>query len=94
MRLTGDFKKNFEEKFGKTFSQYCFHYFDIVRLLLDKKISAKVPPSFFLEFCGRMDIEKYQNVPLSVFFGIVRLFFNFVFQQRAPLQFFDDLRQK
>ena len=29
-----------------------FHYFDIVRLLLDKKNSAKVPPSFFWSFAA------------------------------------------
>ena len=62
MRLTGDLK-NFRKK-----SVIFFYYFDIVRLLLDKKFSAKILPSFFLDFCGRMDVEKYQKVPLSVFF--------------------------
>ena len=74
MRLTGDFKKN-SKKSSVNFCLNFFQYFDIVRLFLDKKIPAKVPPSFFLEFCGRMDLENYQKVPLSVFFGIVRLFF-------------------
>ena len=30
-------QKNFEKKIGKIFSQFFFHYFDIVRLLLDKR---------------------------------------------------------
>ena len=36
--------------------------------------SSKGPPCIFLMFCDRMDVGKSQRVPISVFFGIVRLF--------------------
>ena len=81
-------QKKFERKFGKTFFSICFRYFDIVRLLLVKKITAKVPPSFFLEYCGRMDVEKYQKVPLSVLSQICETFFNFFSPKGSPFKFY------
>ena len=74
--------KKFRKKFGTIFS----HFFSLFRhsaTSFRKKISAKVPPSFFLEFCGRMDVEKYQKAPLSVFFGI-ETFFQFCFSPKGP----------
>ena len=82
MRLTGDFKKT-SKKIGEIFSHYFFHFFDIVRLLLDKKFSGKVP--FFLEFCGRTYVEKCQKVPLSVFFRNCETFVQFCFSSKGPL---------
>ena len=73
MRLTGDFKKSSKEN-SVNFLSICFSFFRHSATSFRQKTSAKVPPSFFLEFCGRMDLEKYQKVLLSFFFGIVRLF--------------------
>ena len=86
LRLTGDFKKI--QKNSVIFFLIFFHCFDIVRLLLDKTNSAKVAPSFCQELCGRMDVENTKRSRLSVFFGIVRRFFNFVFHQRVSPSFF------
>ena len=38
--------------------------------MFSKKNSSKGPPSLLLMFCDRMDVEKSQMVPLSIFFGI------------------------
>ena len=54
--------------------------------------SPKGPPCIFLMFCDRMDVEKPQRVPLSVFFGIVR-FFSRKWKKKFFLQFFHVLRQ-
>ena len=61
--LLDNFKKVWNENSVKFFLNF-FLYFDIVQLLLHKKISPKVPPSFFLEFCDRRD-ENCQNVRLA-----------------------------
>ena len=70
-----------------------FHFFSALRDFFSRKknFPQRVPPAFFLMFCDRMDVEKAQRVPLSVFFGIVRFFpenDNFCF-----LHFFYVLRQ-
>ena len=45
-----------------------FIFFGTARLFFRKKIfPQRVPPAFFLMFCDRMDVEKPQRVPLSVF---------------------------
>ena len=70
------------QKHSVKFVLIFFHYFDIARLFR-QKIFRKGSAFIFSEFCGRMDVEKYRKVPLSVFFGIVRLYSIF-FHQRVP----------
>ena len=44
----------------------------------EKKFPQRVPPSIFLGLlCDRLGIEKSQRLPLSIFFGVVRLFKKF-----------------
>ena len=53
-----------------------------------KKFPQRVPPSIFLEFSDRTDVEKSQRVPPFSFFGIVRLFFKKIFSPKVSLHFF------
>ena len=72
-------------------SNIYFIFFRHCETFFRKKISPKGPPTFFLMFCDRMDVENPKGSPLSVFFGIVRFFpenENF-----CVLQFFHVLRQ-
>ena len=57
-------------------------YFRLCETFFRKKFT-KGPPFNFLIFSNRMDVEKSQRVPLSVFFGIVRLF-SILFHKRVP----------
>ena len=64
-----------------------FHYFDIVRLLLDKKNFRKGSAFIFLEFCGRMDVENTKRPPFQ-FFSELWDFFSFFFHQRVTPSIF------
>ena len=53
-------------------------YFRLCETFFWKKNHQRVLSPFnFLIFSDRMDVEKSQRPPFSVFFGIVRLFFKF-----------------
>ena len=69
---------------------YCLRVFSALyfRLFLKKKFPQRVPPSIFLEFFDRTDVEKSQSVPPFNFFGIVRLFSKKKFSPKVPLHFF------
>ena len=74
---------------------FYFQFFrHTVTFFRQKNFSPRGPPFNVLEFCKRMDAEKYQRVPLFSFFGIVRLFLgdNF-FTKGSPFNFCDELRQ-
>ena len=65
---------------------YCLRVFSALWDFFFEKNSPKGSPlQFFLEFSDKTDVEKSQRVPLSVFFGTVRLFFQKkFFHQKCP----------
>ena len=67
-----------------------FSFFGIVRLFSDKKFfPQRVPLQLFRKFCDRMDVEKSQRVPLSIFLALWD-FFPIFFIEGSPIhQYFD-----
>ena len=53
-------------------------FFGNGRFFREKK-SPKGPPFNCFGYCDRLGIEKSRRVPLSIFFGVVRLFSKFFF---------------
>ena len=51
-----------------------FSFFRHCETFFRKKNFPKGSPFNFFGFCDRLGIEKSQRVPLSIFFGVVRLF--------------------
>ena len=60
--------------FSFSFFRHCETFFR------KKSFPQRVPPSILFGFCDRLGIEKSQRVPLSIFFGVVRLFSKKKFQ--------------
>ena len=91
MRLNDDFKKVSKNNSVNLFP--IFFHFDIVLLLLDKKIRKCSAFIFFWNFAAEWTLKNTKRSPFQFFFGIVRYFFIF-FTKGSPFNFFDDLRQK
>ena len=89
MRLTGDFKKILKKN-----SVIFFSLSRHSATSFKQKKFREGSDFIFLEFCGRMDLEKYQKVPISVFFRNCETFSIFFSLKGPPSLFFDDLRQK
>ena len=60
------------------------------------KLTAKGPPFVFYLFYVTSKTGRLQRVPLSIFFGTVRIFFSKIFNvsKESPFGFFDILQQK
>ena len=86
MRLTGDFKQIRKLNLVKLFLSCFYSIFRHSATSFRQKNSQKFRLNFFLEFCGRLDVEKYQKVPLQLFFAEL-CFFHF-FTTRSPFMFF------
>ena len=76
-------QKNFEKKSVKFFLNIFFSLFRHSVTSFRQKNFLKAPPSLFLEFCGKIDVEKYQKVPLSVFFRNCKTFVQFCFSPKG-----------
>ena len=77
---------------SKKLKGYSLRVFSALWDFFRKKNSPKGPPSIFLEFSDRTDVENSQRVPLSVFSALWD-FFQIFFTKSAPPIFFDDLSQ-
>ena len=70
-----------------------FSFLGIVRLFFSQILFSEGPPSSFLMFCDRMDVEKSQRVP-PLASQFVPTFWVFFLMRIIALQFFDVLQQR
>ena len=67
---------------------YSLRVFSALWDFFSKKVfPQRIPPSIFLQFSDRTDVEKSQRIPPFSFFGL-ETFFQKNFSPKVPLQFF------
>ena len=80
--------KQFRKKIGKKFSQYCFHYFDIVRLFRQKNFPQRFRLHFFWSFAAEWMLKNTKrSVPVLVFFRNCETFVQFFFTEGSLSRF-------